>query len=461
MAGVRPDGPPGGGAIRSLTIGIVLGVTVVAFESLAVVTIAPRLAQDLGGIGLYGWLFSGFLLASLVGIVAGGHLADTGSLARPLALSLGAFGLGLVIAGAAASMSVVIVGRVLQGLGGGALNAVMLTAIIRAYPDSQRARMMALASSAWVVPSLMGPAVAGFVAEALHWRWVFWGILPLLVGVAAITVPTFGQLRPAVIVRPPVRSLSMALLLACGTGLVQAGLGGGEPWHALLALAGAAAALFGLRELMPVGFLRLAPGAGALVAARGLTNATAVGVEAFLALTLTTVLGYTSTVTGGVVAVGSIGWAVGAWLQARLDERFRARRGLWLNVGAWTMAAGLLGQFAALYRFSWPLTVVIAAWFVVGLGAGMAHSMASVSALFLAPEGKEGRVSSSLAISDQWAAAMCTGIAGSLLALAARLAWSQEEGIALASGFVLAVGALALVAARRGRGRPTTEGQEG
>jgi len=95
-------------------------------------------------------------------------MADTGTLARPLALGLAAFGLGLAVSGSAPTMLVVIAGRVLQGLGGGALSTVMLTAITRAYPDSQRARMMALTSSAWVVPALLGPTVAGFVAEALH-----------------------------------------------------------------------------------------------------------------------------------------------------------------------------------------------------------------------------------------------------------------------------------------------------
>ena len=155
---------------RALTVGIVLGVALFAFESLAVVTIAPLLVEDLGGLTLYGWVFSGFLLTSLLGAVIGGQLADTGSLARPLLLGLAVFGLGLGVSGPASTMLVLIAGRLLQGLGGGALSTVMFTAITRAYPDHERARMMALTSSAWVVPALIGPAIAGVVAETFHWR---------------------------------------------------------------------------------------------------------------------------------------------------------------------------------------------------------------------------------------------------------------------------------------------------
>src|SRR5690606_39012420 len=307
------------GAQRPLTVGILLGGTLVAFESLAVVTVAPRLAEELGGVALYGWMFSGFLLASPLGTVVAGQMADTGTLARPLALGLAAFGLGLAVSGSAPTMLVVIAGRVLQGLGGGALSTVMLTAITRAHPHSQRARIMALTSSAGVVPALLGPTVAGFVAEALHWRLVFWGIVPLLLVVGAMTVPRFRHLDPPVAARPPRGRLAAALTLALGTGLFLTGLGAASAWlAALLAVPGAAAAVYGLRALMPAGIARLGRGLPAVVASRGLAFAAVVGVEVFLALMLTAVHGYSSTVTGAVIATGSVSWSVGSWLQSRL-----------------------------------------------------------------------------------------------------------------------------------------------
>ena len=177
---------------RALTVGILLGVTLVAFDGLAVVTVAPRFATALGGLSLYGWVFSGFLLASLFANVAGGEEADRAGPGRPFTLGLLLFGAGLLLSGVAPSMQLLIVGRVLQGLGGGALATAMYFAVNLAYHDGLRPRMMALMSSAWVVPALIGPAAAGLIAEALSWRWIFLGILPLLVVVAWLTFAPWG-----------------------------------------------------------------------------------------------------------------------------------------------------------------------------------------------------------------------------------------------------------------------------
>ena len=118
-----PKTPPASGvfheALRPLTIGILLGVTIVAFEGLAVVTIAPQFASSLGGMALYGWVFSAYLLASLLGIVVGGQLADTRGPGLPFRAGLFIFILGLLVSGFAPSMGVLIVGRFLQGFGGG------------------------------------------------------------------------------------------------------------------------------------------------------------------------------------------------------------------------------------------------------------------------------------------------------------------------------------------------------
>lgn len=461
MPGPAPSTPgPGGSA--SLTVGILLGVTLVAFESLAVVTVAPRLAEDLGGVGLYGWVFSGFMLASLVGTVVAGRLADTGSLARPLALGLAAFGLGLAVSGAAPTMPVVIVGRVLQGFGGGALSTLMLTAITRAYPDSERARMMALTSSAWVAPALFGPAVAGFVAEVLHWRVVFWGILPLLALVAAMTIGRFRHLMPPAAASPQRGTLAAAVPLAVGTGLFLAGVGDDRLWLALaLGLPGVAGAAYGLRELLPEGVLVLRRGLASVVAARGLFFAAMVGVEAFLALMLTAVHGYSSTITGLVIATGSISWAVGSWLQSRLELRSLATRHPRLRLGTALLLVGLVMQVVALFVPWPPLVLVLAAWVVAGLGIGSAHATASVVAFSLAPAGQEGRVSAALTIADQWTAAIGSGVGGALLALGGRLAWGQRDSIALAMGFALLLGALACLAAWRARPQAAAVGEPG
>src|SRR5690606_7953877 len=119
-------------ARRRLTTALVLTVTLVAFESLAVATVMPVVADDLGGLGLYGWVFSGFFLGSLLGIVVAGDTADRRGTRLPYATGLVLFAAGLVVGGAAPSMGVLVVGRVLQGVGAGAIPAVAYTTVGRA-----------------------------------------------------------------------------------------------------------------------------------------------------------------------------------------------------------------------------------------------------------------------------------------------------------------------------------------
>lgn len=446
---------------RPLTIGILLGVTLVAFEALAVVTVAPLFAAELGGVELYGWVFSAMLLASLLGAVVGGQLSDSGSLARPLIGGLLLFALGLAVSGAAPSMQVLIVGRVLQGLGGGAMSTVMYAAITRAYPDGVRARMMALTSSAWVVPALLGPTLAGLVAEALAWRWVFWGILPLLMVVGVLTLRPFGALRPQQATaedagRSRAAHLRAALLLTAGAGAFLLGVGLETPWQAVaVALPGVALAAHGLGALLPGGALRLRPGLPSVVVGRGLLFAAFIGVEAFLALMLTAVHGYSTAITGVVIATGAISWSAGSWLQSKLDERHADKRALRMLAGTALLSLGVGAQVLALFLTAAPIVIVVAGWVLAGLGIGMAHATSSVLAFALAPAGEVGRVSAALQISDQFLAAVSTGVGGALFALAARIGWSEQRGILLAFSFVMVLTAFALAASwRAGAGRP-------
>src|SRR5271155_540967 len=129
---------------RALTLALVLTVTFIASEALAVITVMPLVARDLHGLALYGWVFSTFMLASLVGIVVAGRDADRHGPARPYAAGLVLFAAGLVVAGLAPFMWVLVVGRFLQGLGAGAVPAVAYVAIGRSLPEVHRARMMAV-----------------------------------------------------------------------------------------------------------------------------------------------------------------------------------------------------------------------------------------------------------------------------------------------------------------------------
>ena len=151
-------------ARRRLTVALVLTITLVAFESLAIATVMPVVSDDLGGLGLYGWVFSGFFLGSLLGIVLAGRAADRRGTRLPFAVGLALFAAGLIVGGAAQSMPMLVAGRVAQGMGAGVIPAVAYTSVGRAYPASLRPRVFAVFSSAWVIPGVIGPAAASALA---------------------------------------------------------------------------------------------------------------------------------------------------------------------------------------------------------------------------------------------------------------------------------------------------------
>jgi MFS family permease len=434
---------------RALTFGLVLGITLFAFENLAIITIAPHIAEALNGLKLYGWIFTGFLLASLFSTVLGGEWADNYGPSRPLMIGLVLFGIGLLLSSFAPSMTLLILGRVVQGLGGGAIITALYAALNLAYSDALRPRMIALMSSAWVVPALLGPALAGVVAEVFSWRVLFWGIIPLLLLVAVLTFPAFRRLEKVGLGSKQSR-LPFALGLVVGTGLLLLGFTVPSPlFVVLMVLSGGVIAFLSLRRLVPNDTFSLASGLPALIATRGLSFAAFVGTEAFLALMLSEIHNFSSALTGAVIAVGTISWTLGTWLQDRLDKGDSSRRPLRIMWGTLTLLVGLGFQILTLFTSYLPLPLTMIGWLIAGVGIGLAHSTISVLAFSLAPSGEEGSVSSSLQLADQFTSALGTGLAGALLALAVSAGWGEKYGIFFA--FVLSgiFGLLSIIAAYR------------
>jgi MFS family permease len=434
---------------RGLTFGLVLGITLFAFENLAIITIAPDIAEALNGITLYGWIFTGFLLASLFSTVLGGEWADKYGASRPLLMGLTLFGIGLLVSGFAPNMVLLILGRVVQGLGGGAIITALYAALNLAYSDALRPRMIALMSSAWVVPALLGPALAGFIAEAFSWRILFWGIVPLLFVVAVLTLPAFRGLEKKD--RGSQRSrLPSALGLVLGTGLLLLGFTMSSViLVAVMVLVGALIAFSSLRRLVPSGTFGLASGLPALIATRGLSFAAFVGIEAFLALMLSEIHDFSSALTGTVIAAGTMSWTLGTWLQDRLEKRSNPNRPQRIVWGTAILLFGLGFQIIVLLTPYLPLPLTITGWLIAGVGIGLTHSTIAVLAFSLAPQGEEGSVSASLQLADQFTSALGTGLGGALLALAVSAHWGEKYGILLAFGLSGVLGLLSIVAAYR------------
>src|SRR6202142_1485593 len=261
---------------RGLSIGLVLTVTLVAFESLAVATAMRIVARELGGIELYGWVFTAFVPGDLVGIVILGGVIDRGGLVRPLMIGLGLFAVGLLIGGLAPSMAVLVGARLLQGFGAGGITPVAYVAIGRALPAALRPRMFAVLSTAWVVPGIVGPAISGLIAEHASWRLVFLGLLPLVGFAALLTIPAIARVVPGAVVAKSAGAtarerLPRALLLTVGAALLVVGLPSATllPGLALVGL-GISVGVPAYRRLPPAGTLLARAGLPAAVLIRGL-----------------------------------------------------------------------------------------------------------------------------------------------------------------------------------------------
>jgi MFS family permease len=439
---------------RALTIGLVLTVTLVASESLAVSNIMPIVDRDLtgGNSELYGWVFSGFFLGNLIGIVVAGLLIDRGSLVRPFALGLSLFSIGLLAGGLAPSMEILVVARVVQGLGTGAIPAVAYVSIGRALPESLRPRMFATLSTAWVLPGVFGPALAGLIADTFHWRLVFLGLLPLIAVAALMTLPAIAVVGPATeapdadnaAANQARRRLPLALILAAGAGMLVAGLTDAELIPGLpLVLAGAVLTILAFRQLTPPGTLRAARGLPAAVLLRGLLTFSFFTADVYVALALQGYRGTSATVAGLALTAATLTWTAGAWTQARWIGRYGARP--FIRTGFLIVMLGLLG-FAAILSPAVPLPVGVLAWAVAGLGMGLSYAPLSLTVLREAPPESQGAATAGLQLSDVLGTALGAGVGGALIALGHRqgaeawvgLAWAFGTGAAVAVlGFVL------------------------
>lgn len=431
---------------RTLTAGLVLTVTVVAFEALAIATVMPLVEDELGDLHLYGWVFSAFFLGNLVGIVLAGRAADRMLPAVPFAIGLVLFGTGLVVGGLAPSMLVLVVGRALQGLGAGALPAVAYVSIGRGYAPALRPRMFALLSTAWVVPSLLGPAFSGFIGETVGWRWVFLGLVPLLVGIGAVAVAALRRI-PAPEVPSEGASVLDALLVAGGAATLLAGLGAEQRAVGVgLVVLGLVLAVPAYRRLTPRGTLHAAAGLPAAIACRGVLTFAFFASDAYVPLMLTDVRGLRAGVAGLALTAATLAWTTGAWLQERFVIRIGVRP--LVRLGFTVILVGTV-VFALAVSDRVPVFVGILGWGVTGLGMGLAYAPISLTVLGAATPGQEGAATSALQLSDVLGIALGTGVAGALIAFGEDTGWAASRALLGVYAMTVVVAAVGVLLAGR------------
>ena len=405
---------------RRTTIGLLTLVTLVAFEAMAVGTAMPSAVAELDGVAWYAWPFSAFLVASVVGMVVGGEVGDRRPPRPGVLAGVLVFAAGLVIAGIAQHMAVLVVGRGVQGLGAGVVIVLLYVIAGQAYSSRLRPRLFGAFAAGWVLPALIGPLAAGLVTTHVGWRGVFLGLVPLVAaGLALLLTAAPGQAPgEAPDGEGPPRGGSKAawaLLAGAGIAALQYAMQRLDLAAVVIAVLGAAALGVALRRLLPRGTVRARPGIPAVVAARGLLAGAFFGMDALLPFVLTEQHGWSAATVGLPLTAGAVGWVTAAQLQGRRPDVPRQRV---LRAGCLLLATGLAATatIAIPGLGGWPAYLT---WAVAGVGMGLGMPSVGVLLLDQSPEAERGANSAALQISDVTASALCVGLAGVLVAGAA------------------------------------------
>lgn len=403
---------------RSITVGLLALVTMFAFEAVAVSLAMPSVAHALDGETLYPIAVIGMLTAAVVGMVTGGIWADARGPSLPLLLGGVGFVAGLLMSGAASSMELFVIGRLLQGLGAGSALTALYVAVGDAYPPALRPRVFSLFATAWVLPSIAGPFVAGALVDLLGWRSVF-----LVVAGFALVCTVFvrATLEPHLRVRAaPIawgRRPAYALLAASGAVVLHVAGHGEGAGQVLLLTLGLGALALSLPPLLPAGTLRARNGLPATVAARGVFGAAFACLELFVPLVLQDESGLSPTLTGLVMMTGALGWVAGSTYTGK-----RAQADLYggiLRVGAVSLVIGSVVSMlmVPLGDQPWLASIVASVGLtVMGLGMGLVTPLLSTLALDLSEPGRQGEAGAAIQMSDSLGQSVAAGLVGAAFA---------------------------------------------
>jgi EmrB/QacA subfamily drug resistance transporter len=410
---------------RIIIASVMLAMFLAAIEISIVATAAPAIVSKLGGLAELTWVFSAFLLAQAATIPIYGRLADLYGRRRVFAAGTGLFLVGSLLCGLATSMTQLILFRVVQGMGAGAIQPVASTIIGDIFTMEERARMQGWLSSVWAIASLVGPLVGGFVVERAHWAWVFWINLPIgplaIAGVYLFLKEPAGRKQHSV-------DYAGAGLLACGVSLLLfALLQGGVAWawtslESLGLLAGALAVLAcfiwqeqrAAEPILPLGLFRnrvvSVADAGFLLA--GTMSPTVV---TFISLYVQGVVGASAMVAGFTLVPMSIGWPLASAYAGRvmlaIGFRWTAVMGAILAVVGSILLVGGVSVGSDVSSIAWIGVAIL----VMGAGLGFVTTTLIVALQGSVPWSTRGVATGSAMFSRLLGSTLGIAMLGSIL----------------------------------------------
>ncbi|WP_125615887.1 MFS transporter [Specibacter cremeus] len=448
-----------GARYRGATIGFFGLAFMVAYSSAAITTAMPRAADELHGLPLYGLAFAVTMATSVVTMTIAAAWIDRVGPQKPLLTGVAIYVAGLTLAAAAPTMEALVAARALQGIGTGFDSVALYVAIARVFPARLRPKMFGALAAAWVLPSIVGPALSGIITDHFGWRWVF-ATVPVLATVAAVVVYAGTRGGGMNGTAPPEATDDDGTSPTARKG---AGLGG-SPWRKPLWAAVAAASVLALGDasartqpwwapelaaavvllaisvprLLPTGTWRAARGLPALVLMRGLLGTAFSIADVYLPLLMIDQRDLPASLAGLSLTVGGVTWSIGAWLAGRGTP-----------TPAWSLRLGALGVLlglliAALVLLpAMPVWIAWAGWAAAGLGIGLAYPTQSVLVLAKSAPHEQGRNSSALALNETLTTAAALSVVGALFAALLGTGMAGY-GVAFAAAVLLASATVAV-----------------
>lgn len=414
-------------------------VTLGAYADRATNTVLPRVADNLHGLAWFGAAAAAPMVTYVAATAWAGIRVDRRGPAGGIVLAAILFVVAQLVSAISPSMAVFTGTRLLSGTSEAILDISVTVLVAQLLPEELRAKVFAAFAVAWVAPSVVGPIVAGALADSVGWRWSFLLTGLLMVPVLSMVAPALRRsvARPAAENDDPLarRRVLSAVLASLVLGVLAWVGSTGQLWLLLPAIA---LLVLTLLRILPAGTLRAQPGPPVIIAVRGMVAASFSVGSLFLPLLLVSLRGYSLSHAGVVMTVTATLWAVGSWLNAR--DRIQAfPAATRLRAALSLMAFGIAGA-ATFVLPAVPGLVGMICWSVAALGIGLATPTLSVAMLAAAPVEEQGHYQSGIYIAQATATSVIGALGGALIA----------TGHATAPGFgvmLLAGAAVALVGA--------------
>ncbi|WP_170119715.1 MFS transporter [Branchiibius hedensis] len=416
-------------------------VTLGAYADRATNTVLPRVADDLHGLAWFGAAAAAPMITYVAATAWAGIRVDRRGPAGGIVLAAFLFIAAQLGSAISPSMAIFTGTRLLSGASEAILDISVTVLVAQLLPEELRAKVFAAFAVAWVAPSVVGPVVAGGLADGVGWRWSFVLTGLLMLPALAMVAPALRRSVAGSSVQPAEREGRRRVLAAVLASLVLGLLAWvGSTGHLWLLVPALAMLAVTLMRTLPAGTLRAHPGPPAIIAMRAMVAGSFAVGSLFLPLLLVSLRGYSLSHAGVVMTLTAALWAFGSWLNAR--DRIQAfPAATRLRVALGLMALGIAGT-ATFVLSPVPGLIGMISWSIASLGIGLATPTLSVAMLAAAPVAEQGHYQSGIYIAQATASSVVGALGGALIATGH--ATAAGFGVMLLAGAAVALAGAAL-----------------